>query len=485
MSESNRAQTGISFSFRVSKRPLHSKFLTNRRALMLAFALPLFVRLIPEIVFPVPVGFDTAILSFGAKYNPVPQFKFRILEAFILPYILHTMRVDLLLFMKFYSPVIYGSMVFLLTLYAFRVLDWNERKLFLLALVLTFSPTMLRMSWDNHSQNLATIFLLITLNVLGKKPSLFRLLAVIPLAALTALTHQLVSVVSAIILISEGIHFLKSLKRGLSSIPALATLMFAGIIIFLLNPLLTPMRIIESIQFLFKKSIININQFTLVLQALVSTWFLFPACIIGFMLHRRLFSWFIVCIAVYILSFFMGNIEVLVPGRWVIYSTIPLAFFVVNSYGKHLGDSRSKSTMLILTMVLTITTGVGMLFPSGTPVTSFMHDVYPEIPKTLASSTAKQEHIHAIQSFTNYLNGVDANACAITHYPYFFWWTGYLYVGKTVYIGPEYTTEQSLHMYAEKASDTCKEKIYLIWFSGLDWAKELQSIGELSLYRYP
>lgn len=462
------------FSFRVPK-------LTYRRILILAFTLPCFVRLIPEIYFSVPVGFDTAILIYGAKYNPEPQLRFRLLESFILPQIHNKLGIDLLFFMKLYSPSIYGLMIVLMVLYAYRVLKWDERKLILLTIILAFSPTMLRMSWDNHSQNLATIFLLTAFNILGKIPSLFRVLVVVPLAALIALTHQLVSTIFVVILISEVIH---SLKRRLGSIQILTAAIFAGIITMLLNPVLTPMHILERIQLLFEQSANNIDHFPLALQAFVSTWFLFPACLMGFMTHLRLFSWFMACIIIYVFSFFTVDPGMLIPGRWVVYSTIPLAFFVVNSYRNYLGGRRAKNIVFTITLMFTLTTGVGMLFPSGTPITSLMHNIYPEFPKTLASSTAKQEHIYALQTFINYLNRVDADACIITHYPYFFWWSGYLYNGKTIYIGPEYTTEQLLHIHAQSALESCNEMIYLIWFSGLSWAKELHSIGELSLYKY-
>ena len=58
----------------------------------------------------------------------------------------------------------------------------------------------------------------------------------------------------------------------------------------------------------------------------------------------------------------------------------------------------------------------------------------------------------------------------------------YFYDGKTLYNGPQYTSDETLREFAEAQRGKCEE-VYIIWFSGLTWAEELQRLEELSLYK--
>ena len=454
---------------------------SKKRILALAFTLPFITRLIPELFFPVPVGFDTAIHLYGAKYNPFPDFKFRIFERFLLPYVYHSLGIELTFFMKFYSPVIFALMTLLLTSYASYVLKWGPEKLLLLTLLLSLNPALLRMSWDNHSQNLATLQLIALLLILGRKPALPRLLAVIPLAVMIALTHQLVSVIALGILIFELFYLARPRLR---LVPYITVILLAILSIPAISPVLAPNRSIPALQSIAAEWNSGVDRIGLVNQAIAATWYTLPASFFGIFRERRLLAWLATSAGVYLFALGVGNPTPVVPGRWAVYSVIPLTFFAANAYRPRAGIRGVKAASLTLTILFTLSTGFGMVLPSGTAVTEMMHSSYPEFPPTLASSTAKKEHVEAIIKFTSYLNRNDDKACIITHYPWFFWWTGYYYKGKTIYNGPKYTDEKSLieQIKSDTRLSKCGNKIYIIWFTGLAFAEEVQRLNELSLY---
>ena len=452
--------------------------LSPKAFLLLSFALSFIVRLVPELTFPVPVGFDTALYVAGAKHNPHPSFEFRILQKFILPYVYHVLGIDLIFFMKIFAPLVHALITMLMMLYAIRILSWSRTRLLVLMLLLSLSPAILRMAWDTHSQNLATLMLAGMLLIMGKRLTFVKFLSIMPVLALIALTHQLVSVIALVILFAE---VLASVKRPREFVPMTFIFLACLLIVVYLDPVLNPLKVSMRVMTVISPQATSpITPQTLALQGLVATWYIAPAAVVGVFRERRLLAWTITSIGVFLAGFFLANPAPLVPGRWIVYSSIPLAFFASNAITK---KGSWKKSLAVIFIILTLSTGFGMLLPTGTPVTSIMHKAYPEMPETLASSTAKKEHIEAIIEFTRYLNIMDREGCLVTHYPWFFWWSWYFYEGKTLYNGPSYTTEQSLKTFVETRATKCSNT-YVIWFTGLTWAKEIKRIGELALYEY-
>ena len=465
----------------VKLRRVVSFQLSLKWVLVISFILSFTVRLIPELYFPVPVGFDTALYVTGAKYNSVPRLEFRMLQKFILPYVYHVLKIDLLTFMRIYAPLIHGLTTAVLVLYAAKVLSWDRIRLLVLTLLLSLTPGILRMAWDTHSQNLGTLMLAGMLVVMGRDLKPLRLLVILPLMALIALTHQLVAVIALAILFVEA---LASIRRPKKLVLMALAFVACVLITTQLNPVLTLSGASKRIgAMLTAPEKGSITPFTLAIQGLVVVWYIAPVAIIGLFGERRLLTWAIVSVAGFLLGFLVANPGLLVPGRWITYSSIPLAFFSANSISVSRRGIPWKKIASITFIVLTLSTGVGMLLPSGTPITSLMHKAYDEMPEMLASSTARREHIEAIMELTGYLNSMKERSCLITHYPWFFWWSWYFYEGKTLYNGPSRTTEESLRTFIETRATKC-DKVYIIWFTGLTWAKELKRKGELALYEY-
>jgi len=125
-------------------------FKSDKVVYLLSFLIPLAIRSIPELLSPVPIGFDTAIYLVQAKNlsskPAILPFFSKILS------ILYSFGVDLIVLMKILPPLFFATTVFLAGMYARMRLGWSWRNTLILIVIMTFSAAMLRMSWDLHRQ---------------------------------------------------------------------------------------------------------------------------------------------------------------------------------------------------------------------------------------------------------------------------------------------------------------------------------------------
>ena len=187
--------------------------LSYRLILLLSFTIPFIVRLIPEIFFPVAVGFDTAFYVAGPKLGRVdPVFKYRILDNYIYVILYHYVGVDLIKFTKFFGPLLYASTGLGLTFYAWRVLKWDRYRLIMLISIYSFMPPLLRMSWDLYSQSFGTVFLVLMLILLRMVRYPFNYISSTLLIILLAYIHSLVLVVASLIYFIEALYCLREYR---------------------------------------------------------------------------------------------------------------------------------------------------------------------------------------------------------------------------------------------------------------------------------
>lgn len=182
---------------------LVKKNLHNERLIaILAFAIPFFVRSVPEIIaWPYPIGFDTMNYAYWILDKHVLDMSFQVffkstnLFIFIVTLVDGILGLNVLLLMKILGPLLSGLLGLSLYFFARRVLGWKTLKSLLAVFMATGYFVSLRISWDLYRQILGTSFMLIA--IIEYKSSKNRLGYSLSgvFSILTVLTHELPSVV--------------------------------------------------------------------------------------------------------------------------------------------------------------------------------------------------------------------------------------------------------------------------------------------------
>jgi hypothetical protein len=183
------------------------------------FAIAFFIRLLPEFLSGAyPVGYDllagyapslyvfpddAPLRLFGWAWSP--------LTVYILWFFWKLSNVDLFLFLKIAGPVFYGMFVLAFYHLLYKGLCWSEKKSFVIALLFSLQPAVLRTGWDQLREELgfAFLFLLLTkarLNIITiaiKKP-----ITVLVLSILVVLSHQLAAVLLFVVFFWQGVNSL-------------------------------------------------------------------------------------------------------------------------------------------------------------------------------------------------------------------------------------------------------------------------------------
>ncbi|MDI9644737.1 MAG: hypothetical protein QFX35_05910 [Candidatus Verstraetearchaeota archaeon] len=220
-----------------------------RRHALLSFAFPFLVRTIPEVMMAdYIVGFDTLCyylpvawdwlnngIEFWAFFGYAPLF-------YLVLYCLSVIGVPLFVSLKVLPPLVHGLLGLAVFLFSTKVLGWMPNKSLLSSLIATLYFVGLRISWDMLRSELALVFIFPFFIVLdgvykGKNTvsppsdlpasSHFRCrqyLTLSVLMVLTALSHQLVSILMFITFLG---YVVKNFVRG--NRPSCAALVLTAI----------------------------------------------------------------------------------------------------------------------------------------------------------------------------------------------------------------------------------------------------------------
>src|SRR6266487_6685411 len=183
--QSNRIELELSLSIdllnapgnlQVSRKELLNGFLEKfmrHRFLVAAFAIPLGIRALPEILAgPYPIGYDTiasyipVMLDWGSgnlqSFNPFIG-GWLIFAIFGLSY--SATHIDPILIVKTAGPTLYGILGLAEYFFARRSLRWDQKKCLLFVVMLSFYFVSLRVSFDLFRNALGIAFLLPTLAI--------------------------------------------------------------------------------------------------------------------------------------------------------------------------------------------------------------------------------------------------------------------------------------------------------------------------------
>lgn len=318
---------------------------------LLAFAIPLIVRAIPEILMgQYLVGFDTlgyyipnsldwlrTGVSFWALMSSAPLI-------YIILMGITSLGAPIVIVLKILGPLLLGLLGFVTFHYAKKALSWSSKKSLLVAILSTLYFVALRISWDMFRSELALIFLFITLILLQKNGHTLRNGLLLSIAmALVVLSHQLIAIIMFAIIIATIVSFFIKKKKTelrriiVCSVPAVFLLLLIIYInYFVFSSPIMGYSVNYSGGFEGLATITHINLILDTLGFLAFCYLpLVPLLIFGFKKLKnniQLNAWIIwlfiplIIVLVSPNSFFIGGI---LPYRWILLLTYPLSFFAV------------------------------------------------------------------------------------------------------------------------------------------------------------
>lgn len=450
----------------------------------LSFLVPLIVRAIPELMTPVPIGFDTAVyLAQARELADKPVMTPFLAKVFG---ILYSWNIDLIAFMKVFPAIVYALTIFMATFYAYNKLGWKAKKTLVLTVVMSLSVAMLRTSWDLHRQAFATLLLLLYMNVNPAYDLSMKKMAYLALIlSLIGLLHELVLAVATIINFSNTLAYARERRIRISMI--FFVLALFPLLAYELAVLFSGGRAMGYWSLFFIDITENGRESHLsivghAISILVATfWYVLPLAPFGFFRDKYLTPWLAVMLFGYLTEIFVPFNAFRDPDRCMLYMAIPLLFYASNAL-HNVSQLLKKygSISLALSLAVITSNGVSMLGLTS-PVWIFPSSLYKEfIPSTMVWSTANPEHIAIVLTFADIINrDSGVNACVVTQDPWFQYWTRYK-VGKDVYAFNGYDPEPAI----ANALEEGYERVYVIWFKGqVKDAEVIAEKSQLALYQ--
>jgi hypothetical protein len=382
---------------------------------LLAFLIPIIVRLIPELLMgPFVTGFDTIGyytpntllwlnqgVDFWAFISEAPLMYLFLMGAV-------SAGAPIVLLFKVLAPLLLGLLGLTVYFYANKTLEWSQRKSLLVAGFATLYFVALRISWDMLRSEIGLIFLFISLIFLAKKPSLKNTGLLSFSMLLVVLSHQLIAVIMfaiilATILQSTRKKTLTKTKHIFAS--ALPAVSFFVIITYAYNavgrPILRsfPSQISGGDTALLGFS----SQADLILNTLAFLVVCFvplvPLLLFGAKRFRNNFQmkvWILWIFFALMLAFISPSASFAVyPYRWVLLLTYPLAFFAVEGF-----CAIKNRYRLVLVVILAVLSLSFAALPNNDANTYYT--LYPNyIPKSMLQNTLQlsdcQDTLNALQ----------------------------------------------------------------------------------------
>jgi hypothetical protein len=456
-------------------------FKSDKVVYLLSFLIPLAIRSIPELLSPVPIGFDTAIYLVQAKNlsskPAILPFFSKILS------ILYSFGVDLIVLMKILPPLFFATTVFLAGMYARMRLGWSWRNTLILIVIMTFSAAMLRMSWDLHRQSVATILLLAYLymdpwkNLTTKKvvTSYILIMFIGLLQELVLVTVIAINFYLALMALKK-----KMFRRCLIFIILAATPVICyevGAYVTYARPA-DPSGVFADLLGAWSGGYADLVSYKV--GILVATfWYVLPLVPLGFFYDKYFTPWVTAMLAGFLSQILTPFFAVRLGDRWMLYMAIPLMFYASNALSRLNGSRRFRTVAIISALIIVCMSGfsmLGVVQPFKLPSNLYVGF----IPSTMVFSTAKPEHVAAVISLSHVINNVtDKNACIVTHDPWFSYWVRYL-TDLEVY---SFSGNSPGPAVSRAVSEGCGE-VYVIWFKGQVTGGEILSEeGQIALYR--
>ena len=484
---------------------------------LMAFAIPLAIRAIPEILMGAYVtGFDTmghyvpTILLWLSGKMDVETILGTAPLFYSIVVLLVSSGAAITAVLKVLSVLLMGFLGLSVFGFAKKGLGWSSYKSLAVALLGTLYFVSLRISWDMLRNELAIILLFVVLLLLNVEKSFSKPINRYALLSVTmcllVFAHQMVSVIMfGIIALTMIYDYFKS-KRGeitkllITSVPALV--IFLGL--FYLSPEVSEFRII----FGFSQNdgwlaIFGYPSYSALLTSLAG-FFVFcflpilPFIIIGARRLRnfQLYAWVL-------LGFIGALIPLVSPSnlRWVMMLTYPFAFFVVEALSqlrlvswKRLRISLRKVAAVYLIVMVAVLSFGFILMPPSSPLPYFDANVYNgyvyQMPTSMLQNTVSITDCQGTVTALQWLKGnMTNNDVLLSHRAFYGWALSALNSDQIILY--EYDSPTNA---AQTAAQAAHGQIYLIWWvDGQGWYgqptvpssfHEVYQSGEIAIYKY-
>ncbi len=449
----------------------------------MAFTIPFLVRSIPEILMgQFLVGFDSIgyyvpnTLIWLKNGVPVETLLSDAPFIYLLLMGITSIGASIVLVLKILSSLLLGFVGLAVFFYAIKTLSWSYKKSLFVALFATLYFVALRISWDMLRSELALIFLFIALIILQKKTlSTKNGVLLSALMFMIVFTHQLVAVIMFAISIATLLSLFYCRKKMavkkllICLVPA--TVLFLAIIytsyFVLSNPIVGFSNNLAS----GFTSIASASYLELISNNLGFLAFcylpLVPLLILSrhFKSNIQLKTWIIWCtipVLLIVLSpnpLFIGGV---LPYRWIMLLTYPLAFYAVEGLSKVKWNVNKVGVCLILA-----TLSVGFIVLPNSGALDYYGSYPSYMPKTMLQNTLQlsdcQDTINAL-IWTR--DNMPANGYLLVHQAFYGWATLNVNSDRLIYYGFFNVEEIAQKQQMSNPSNP----LYLIWWvNGTGW----------------
>ena len=472
----------------------------------LAFAIPLLVRAIPEILMgPYLVGFDTIAYYVPGTFEWLKtgiNFWIFIADAPLL--YLFTIGVasaggSIVILIKIMAPILLGVLGLTVYFYSRKVLSWSSKKSLLAVLISTLYFVALRISWDMLRSELGLIFLFLALIFIHKNNYSFKNGVLLSLALVfVVFSNQLVSVIMFMIVMATIISlYLRNKRVEAKKIVLCATpasFLFLVIIYVNLFVYSIPAVGLSEIYSAGFNALLGASYFDLVINTLGFLAFCYLPLVFFLIFGVRKFKsnihlktwifWLFIPILLVIVSptpFFVGGV---LPYRWILLLIYPLAFYAVEGIAQVKWNWYKVSVGFIL-----ITLSLGFLAQPNYAALDYFNNFPSYVPKTMLQNTLQ---LSDCQDTSNALLWVKENlptdAYLLTHEAFYGWATLTIDIDRLIFYG-----FADLNLVAQQYSNS-SVSIYLIWWvNGKGWYgqqqipdffQEVYHSGNIAIYKY-
>jgi hypothetical protein len=466
---------------------------------LLAFAIPLIVRAIPEILMgQYLVGFDTigyyvpntlTWLANGVNF-------WSLLSSAPLIYALlmgiTAAGAPIVVTLKILGPLILGLLGVAAYFFANKALSWSPIKSLFAAFLSTLYFVALRISWDMFRSELALVFLFIALIYLQRNKFDFKNGFLFSLAMfLVVLTHQLFAVVMFAILIATLVGF--SLKKKKNELVKLVIYALPAVLLFL--------SILYLSYFVFSSPVIgysvdygggfdaltSISHNAYVFDTLGFLAFCYlpmlPLLFFGARRFKGNFQlkawiiWLFIPIFLVIVSpinLFIGGV---LPFRWVMLLTYPLSFYLVEGIFAIRWNWYKIFYKVAAGSIIAVLSVGFMVLPNSDAISYF--GSYPTyIPKSMLQNTIQ---LSDCQDTANALlwaqNNIPNNGHLLVHQAFYGWSTLSFDINRIIPYFFENLTEVAINLQQNSAENP----LYLIWWvNGTGWYGQPNVPGSFS-----
>lgn len=467
-----------------------------------AFLVPLLVRLLPEVLMgQYLLGFDTIAyyvpvverwVSGGYGFLQVmamaPLF-YSIVAGFVLA------GVNVVWVLKIMAPVLHGFLGLAIYVYARRGFGWGSGKSLLVTSLATLYFVALRISWDMLRSELALIFLFafLMLSHGWEGESWKRFMALVSVAVLVALSHQLVSLVMFSVIVAFCLQHIIRKEYGsawrlfLLSLPSIAVF---GLV-FYSNYVVSAGLMFGGTEWLLAFG------FGPVRDVLVSTvgFLLFcflpllPFVWVGWKGLKGLGfrAWIGWCLFGVFLGVFASSGWFPLSYRWSLLVVFPLAFLAVEGFSSF----RFRRLRKVLAGFLVFLTSVFLLLPANFAFPYFSTVYANYVPSSMLQNTVPLGDCGDVVRVMGWCKvNVNSQGTVLLLHDVFYGW-GLLYDGNGRIFSYGY---ENVEMAALNASSSGFQEVYVVWWTaGEGWHGmvtlpssfgEVYRSGRMAVYKY-